>query len=318
MFIYKLIPSTKNYIWGGNKLRNKYNQTSEDERIAESWLMSAHDDGMSFLEVNGTVVSLKKFYETFPKLFGSRLNGTKNFPILVKLIDAEMNLSVQVHPDDSYAQTHEFGYGKNEMWIILEAEENSCITFGTTETLDKETFRNHIDKGTLECVLKTVPVKKGNVIFIPAKTIHSIGKGLVIYEIQQSSNLTYRVFDYDRKDSHGHKRDLHIDKAIDVANLNPLDVSVEPVGELQKFNTFTNTLLYNCEYFTATYYSVDGILTIDGNLNSFMLFTSIDGSFTILGDENALEIQKGESFFVSAVEKRVTISGHGSLIMTNM
>lgn len=217
----KLEPAFKEYLWGGSCLKAHFGKQSELERIAESWELSAHEAGQSVV-ADGRRRGMR--FGTYLQRIGKAAWGWKcqamdRFPILVKLLDAHMDLSIQVHPDDEYALVHEQEYGKNELWYILEAEENAAVYRGFSRDVSKEEVRRRIEDGTLQEVLARVPVKPGDALFIPAGTVHAIKGGVVACEIQQNSDSTYRLYDYDRRDAYGNKRALHVDKALDVLNL---------------------------------------------------------------------------------------------------
>jgi len=204
----KMIPVFKDYIWGGTKLKESYNKKSDMPVIAESWEVSTHPDGLSRI-ANGEFAG-----KTLKEVLGFDL------PILIKFIDATDNLSLQVHPDDDYARAKEGDRGKNEMWYIAEAEPGAELILGFKEKLSEDELRELINSGNILSKVSHIPVKAGDCYCIPAGMIHAIGKGIVIVEVQQSSNVTYRVYDYDRRDDDGNPRQLHIDKAIDVLDTN--------------------------------------------------------------------------------------------------
>ena len=210
----KLTPAYKDYIWGGTKLKTMYNKHSALDIVAESWELSAHKDGESIV-ADGPYSGLT--LTQYLNAIGNSALGTnaKNFdyfPILIKLIDARSALSVQVHPDDSYALEHEGEYGKTEMWYILDCEENASLYYGFKKDVTKEEYKNAIENNTLTDILNKIPVHKGDVFFIPAGTVHAIGAGILICEIQQNSNTTYRVYDYNRRDKKGNTRPLHVER----------------------------------------------------------------------------------------------------------
>ena len=219
---FELIPPIKDYIWGGTKLREEFGKESGLERLAESWELSCHKDGVSVIsggEFDG--MTLSEFVEEHPEALGKNCGRFEFFPVLIKLIDARDDLSVQVHPDDDYAMRVEGGYGKTEVWYVIDCEEGAELIYGFAEETDSDTFRRAIEEGTLLDIVNRVPVKKGDVFFIEAGTLHAIGKGILIAEIQQNSNTTYRVYDYGRLGADGKPRELHIDKALDVTRCTP-------------------------------------------------------------------------------------------------
>lgn len=218
MEIMKLIPTGKDYLWGGTRLRDEYGKKIDMTHLVESWECSVHPDGSSFVE-NGQHKGkkLKEVLEAHPEYIGTKANGV--FPILAKFIDAKKDLSVQVHPDDEYALEHENDNGKTEMWYIIDADEGARLIYGFKHKVLKEILEQAIEKGELDKHLQKVEVHKGDLYFVPAGTVHGIGKGILLAEKQESFNVTYRVYDYDRVDKNGKKRQLHFDKAVQVMDM---------------------------------------------------------------------------------------------------
>ena len=214
MRIEKLFPACKDYLWGGNKLKENYGKQTDLTPCAESWELSFHKDGQTLL-VDGTKLSDKV---TAIEL-GENVTEFSFFPVLIKFIDAAQNLSVQVHPSDEYALKHEDSLGKTEMWYIVEAEEGAGLYLGFNQNVTKEEYEKAIQENRLTDYLNFYKVQAGESYFIPSGTIHAIAKGCLICEIQQNSNVTYRVYDYGRKDKNGKERELHVDKALKVTNL---------------------------------------------------------------------------------------------------
>lgn len=308
---FKLIPPLKDYIWGGTRLRDEYGKKTTLNRIAESWELACHKDGTSIIsggEYDG--MSLEQFRTEHPEAFGINCTKSEKFPVLVKLIDARDNLSVQVHPDNKYALEHEGEYGKTEMWYIVDCEPDSELIYGFKDKISKKEFRSAIENNTLLDKVNRVPVKKGDVFFIKAGTLHAIGKGILIAEIQQNSNTTYRVYDYDRKDSDGNPRELHIDKAVDVTKLKP--------SELPERNP-QNKLLARCKYFRTYKENIESESHWHKNKNSFTHILVTDGEGTLFSSEGYftynMKFTKGESIFVPA-GIRWLINGKCSIIYT--
>lgn len=222
MLPLKLKPSFKRYLWGGDSINMIYKKETPEPPVAESWEISAHPDGLSYIsggEYDG--MTIPQLCEKYGKdFYGDSMPEDSEFPLLLKILDAKDNLSIQVHPNDEYAFINENGSkGKTEAWYILYAEKGASLIYGFKEDISKKQFKKAIENGTLEDILNKVECKKGDVFYIPAGTVHAIGKGLLVAEIQQSSNTTYRVYDYNRRDKEGKFRELHIDKAIDVSNV---------------------------------------------------------------------------------------------------
>jgi len=247
MEILKLVPECKDNIWGGVKLKEKYGKKTDKDPVAESWELSFHKDGPTRLE-NG-----KTLQETVTaKELGKNCDGFPFFPMLVKLIDAKQDLSVQVHPSDAYALKNENSFGKTEMWYIVEADEGAKIYLGFKKDVSQEEYEAAIKNNTLIELLNAFEVQAGDCYFIPSGTIHAIGTGCLICEIQQNSNLTYRVYDYGRKDKNGKERELHVEKALKVTNLSKYEY--KPL----RISTQQGELLGLSRYFTTTSMAVDG------------------------------------------------------------
>jgi len=313
---FELIPPIKDYIWGGTKLREQYGKESALERLAESWELSCHRDGVSVIsggEFDG--MTLPEFIFEHPEALGRNCGRFADFPVLIKLIDARNDLSVQVHPDDEYALRVEGEYGKTEVWYIVDCDEGAELIYGFAEETDTETFRKAIEEGTLLDIVNRVPVKKGDVFFIRAGTLHAIGKGILIAEIQQSSNTTYRVYDYGRLGADGKPRELHIDKALDVTECKPPTVKY---GQPVRVNMagMWRTPIAECEYFSAEKYDIFRSLTV-GSPDTFTHLLFLGGEADIMYDgECVIHAKKGSSVFVPAGTDTCDIKGKCTVIIT--
>lgn len=304
--ILKLVGVTKELIWGGTRLREEYGK-SGGECIAESWELSCHHDGLSVIdggEFDG--MTLKQFISENSNAVGD-FSGN-DFPLLIKLIDAHDDLSVQVHPDEEYAVKNEGDHGKTEMWYILNCEPDSYIIFGFNEDMTKEDFRRSIEDNTLTDKVNIVPVKKGDVFLIRAGTLHAIGKGCLIAEIQQSSNVTYRVYDY------GRPRELHIEKALDVTDTKRTSIPQNKTGRAISENI---TELMVCEFFSVYRENISGVGEIHQNNKSFNHMLVLDGTGSITDGSTALDVKKGESFFITAGTPW-KISGKCTVLFTSL
>lgn len=303
MDIVKLTPAYKSIIWGGNKLKTDYGKITDLTPLAESWELSFHEAG-ECTTPDGTPLSRAV---TEAEL-GDNCLGFDFFPVLVKFIDAQDKLSVQVHPADDYALANENSLGKTEMWYIVDADEGAGIYLGFKEDVSREEFERAIEQKTLTDYLKFIPVKPGESYFIPAGTIHAICSGCLICEIQQNSNITYRVYDYGRRDKNGNERELHVKKALDVTNTK----AVEP-KELN-IRTKEGTLKGINRFFTATLVEIDAAATFDKDTASFRCFTCLNGEGSV-GD---VKIRKGESVFVPAGHEQFVLDGKFTAIMTTI
>ena len=306
--ILKLSPSFKDYIWGGNKLMTQYGVKDMD-RVAEAWVLSAHPDGPSYLP-DGTTFA-DKLAEVGADAVGKNAAAFKDFPQLIKLIDAQSDLSVQVHPSDEYALKNEGQYGKTEMWYILDAEEGAGIYYGFQKDVSRAEMEEAIRTNTLTDILRFVPVQPGESYFIPSGTIHAIGKGLLIAEIQQNSNVTYRVYDYGRKDAQGNTRPLHVEKALEVSDLTRAADAVEPTQTVVEGGVFTE--VSSCSYFTVTKLEADGTVAID-NPDSFIAVLITEGDGTIDGEK----FVQYDTFFIPAGSDPVELSGKFQALLSEV
>ena len=306
----KLTPAFKDYLWGGTKLKEKYNKKSDLDIVAESWEMSCHKDGQSIVttgEYNGKTLS--EYVEILGKdALGKKAEKFSYFPLLIKFIDAKDNLSIQVHPADEYALRVEGEYGKTEMWYVLEAEEGAYLYYGFNRDITKEEFAERIKNNTILEVLNKVNVKSGDVFFIDAGTVHAIGAGLMICEIQQNSNTTYRVYDYDRRDKEGNARPLHVEKAIEVSKLTK-------APELKKAE---NDVLASCEYFTVKKAMVNGEKVVKIDESSFISLIVVNGNGEITLGDDKLEAAKGDSIFVPAQNGEIKMNGDMEVIVSGL
>ncbi len=298
--IFSLKPAFQDYIWGGTRLRDEWGKECDFPRIAESWEVSCHENGLSRISETGE--TLRDYLKKHPEAIGTK-RLSDDFPVLMKLIDAQDDLSVQVHPDEKFAMEVEHSHGKTEMWYVVDALPDASVIYGLKEKITREEMEKHIQNGTFLSVLRRVPVKTGDVFFIPAGTIHAIGKGCLIAEIQQSSDITYRVYDYDRKDANGKKREIHVDKAIRAANLEP---TVAP--------RFSDGVLGECEYFSVREKTVCDSETLHISEKSFLAVLVLGGEGSIGGKP----YKKGDAFFVPAKESDVKLFGNGKLLLTSL
>ena len=313
MALLKLRPSYKDYLWGGHRLVEKYNKEFDGDILAESWELSCHPDGPSYV-VNGSYAgkTLQEYIDLEgKKVLGNNCQKFEEFPILAKFIDAKDNLSIQVHPDNEYALKNEGQYGKTEMWYIMDCEEGAFLYYGFKKEVSKEEFEERIKTDTLLEVLNAVPVHKGDVLFIEAGTIHAIGKGIVIAEIQQNSNVTYRVYDFGRVGKDGKKRELHIDKAVEVTNRVPIS---------RKNTCYPHVA--SCDYFTVDCLNMDGKLmsSMTGSVGeeSFASILIMEGEGTISCGGETIPYRKGDSFFMSAGSGEYEISGECEALITTV
>lgn len=306
----KLAPVYKDYIWGGTKLNKSFGKRSGLERIAESWELCIHKYGESRVdggELDGCTLSehLDKYGR---ELLGKNALEFDRFPVMIKFIDAADNLSVQVHPSDEHALANENEYGKTEVWYILECEEDACLHIGLNRDVTRDELEARIRDNTLTDIINKVPVKRGDVYFIEAGTIHAIGRGTVICEIQQNSNTTYRVYDYGRRDKNGNTRELHIDKALDVINRRRYTPE----------NNGNGALIAKCKYFTAEKVNCDGTAEILLGKDSFRSLIIADGEGELSLGEQKIQVKRGDSIFVPAQSGRVVVCGKCEIVVTHV
>ena len=307
----KLTPAFKDYLWGGVRLKSEFNKNCDLDRVAESWELSAHKDGQSVV-ADGAYKGLT--LSEYVTAIGKDALGTASakydyFPLLIKLIDAKGDLSVQVHPSDAYALEHEGEYGKTEMWYVLDCDEGAALYYGFTRDVTREEYENAIKEGKLTDILNRVDVKRGDVFFIPAGTVHAIGAGILICEIQQNSNTTYRVYDYNRRDKNGNLRPLHVEKALAVSDLRKSPALPEiPDG--------ADVLLAECGYFEVRRLRFDGEGAVTATAESFTALTVTEGEGTLVYDGGELDFAKGDTLFVPAQETSFAVKGDCEMILS--
>lgn len=311
---FLLQPIGKDYLWGGNKLNTIYNKEIEISPFAESWDCSTHEDGICFIRSGDFKnKTLKDVLKSHPYYLGKHsFNNEGELPILVKLIDSKDDLSIQVHPDDIYAKEKENNQlGKTEMWYVLDAEKESSIIYGFKQEINEDELIRSIAEEDIEKYLQKVKIKKDEVYLVNPGTIHAIGKGCLIAEIQENSNLTYRLYDYNRKDKNGNLRTLHIDKACDVINFNFKEEPHQPPRVLKYQKGEARELLSRCKYFEVYRMIVnsnEGICYQTNDL-TFKVLECVEGVGSISFDEELLNIKKGDCIFVPAESTKITIKG---------
>jgi len=324
---FLLAPAAKDYLWGGNRLNDEFEKNIDMTPLAETWECSTHPDGLSMVasgEYEG--MSLADVLKTHPEYIGSHPyenspNGRLELPILIKFIDADKDLSVQVHPDDEYAYKNENGQlGKSEMWYVLDAKKDSELVYGLERSLDKEEIRRRILDGTLEECLQKVPIEKDDVFFIEAGTIHAIGAGALIAEIQENSNLTYRLYDYDRVDKNGKKRELHTEKALDVSNLSKGVKPRQSMRVLKYKKGCATELLGRCRYFEVyrmllNTERVRDCVSYSTDQKSFRVLLCTSGCGVInMDDGDSINFFKGDCIFIPAESVNMRLHGRAQLL----
>lgn len=316
-----LTPVLKNYLWGGTRLSAEYGKGKNAERIAESWECSTHPHGESIIR-SGSYAgrTLRSVLKEHPEMIGTRqaeLCKEGELPVLVKILDAGENASIQVHPDDVYALVNENGsLGKTEMWYVLDAEKGAELVYGFAHDMDAERLKKSLADGSVEKYLQSVPVKKDDVFFIPPGCVHSVGAGILLVEIQENSDLTYRIYDFGRVDQGGQERKLHVEKALEVLNYQSSAEPRQPMRVLRYEPGCATEFLCRCKYF-----QVERKLISAGDFGSSVCFVPDEESFQILlcvsGDGYLqlqetgvrMEINAGDCVFVPAAGAAFRIGG---------
>ena len=317
MAVIKLEPAFKDYIWGGTRLRDDFGKRCDFDKVAESWELSCHKDGPSVVaEGKDKGLTLQQYIDKYGKeVLGTNCGRFESFPILIKLIDAKDNLSVQVHPDNEYALRVEGEYGKTEMWYVVDCDEGAELLYGFKHEISKDEFARRIADNTLLEVTNSVPVHKGDVFFIEAGTLHAIGKGILIAEIQQNSNTTYRIYDYGRVGKDGKPRELHVEKAKDVTRLAP--AKKYPETPVEKHEGYTSKLMAECEYFSTYILDIDGKAELEAGGDSFNNLLFLEGEGSVSGDD-IVEFKKGDSIFITAGTGKYTVNGKCKAVLTKI
>ena len=313
-----LKPAGKDYLWGGKRLNDEFAKEMDLTPLAETWECSTHPDGPSLVasglhkgkHLTEVLKEHTEYLGTHPKVNGE-------LPILIKLIDAGRDLSVQVHPDDIYAKNYENGQlGKTEMWYVLDADKNAKLIYGLRHDVDINTLRKSIENNTIEKYLQKISVKKNDVFYIDAGVIHAIGAGILVAEIQENSNLTYRLYDYNRVDKHGNRRKLHIDKAMEVAKLKKSSEPRQPLRVLKYSQGCASELLCRCQYFEVYRMIINterirSMVEYRADEVSFRVLLCIDGCGVILMDDgDYICFFKGDCIFFPADSDRVRLHGN--------
>ena len=322
---FLLKPAVKDYLWGGNRLNDDFNKGIDISPFAESWECSTHPDGESVVasgEYAGKVLS--QVLVDYPIFLGSHAllvtEGRPELPILIKLIDAKDDLSVQVHPNDEYARVHENGsLGKTEMWYVLSARKDSELVYGFRNDMTADEVRDEVRAGRIGFHLNHVHVEKDDLFFIEAGTVHAIGAGCLIAEIQENSNLTYRLYDYDRVDKNGKKRQLHLEKALEVMNLKSSLVPKQPMRLLKYRGGYASELLGRCKYFQVERVLLNTelqrkLVEFRTGSNSFHALLCVDGCGSISWDDGAMNFFKGDCIFVPADSEMLKLHGRAQIL----
>lgn len=320
---FLLRPAGKDYLWGGHRLNDDFAKGIDMQPLAETWECSTHPDGPSTV-ASGPFAGqpLPEVLRAHPEFLGSHIHSSDGqLPILIKFIDARQDLSVQVHPSDAYAREHENGQlGKSEMWYVVDTVGDASLIYGFNRTIDRQTLRQSLLDGSVERYLQKVRIQKGDVFFIPAGMVHAIGAGALVAEIQESSNLTYRMYDYGRPDKDGKPRPLHIDRALDVADLTGGITPRQPLRVLRYAPGRASELLCRCRYFVVERWVINterirAMAPLAATDRSFQVLLCVDGcgvAFPEGGD--ALPFFRGDCLFVPAGSVPLRLHGRAQLL----
>jgi len=315
---FLLKPASKDYLWGGSRLNDDFKFGIDIDPFAEAWVCSTHSDGCSVLATGETLSDVIKAH---PEYIGTHASTVANghFPILIKLIDANKDLSVQVHPDDEYSLANEGQLGKTELWYVLDAKKDASLVYGFNRDVEADEVKKAIDDGTVENLLNHVPVKKNDLFFIESGTVHAIGSGCLVAEIQENSNVTYRLYDYGRVDKNGEQRELNIDKGLEVAKLKASAAPRQPMRVLRYKSGCASELLCRCKYFqverlllnTEVNRELASYKTLE---NSFHALLCVDGCGIIAADGFMLNFFKGDCIFVPANSIEMKLHGQAQIL----
>jgi mannose-6-phosphate isomerase len=316
MELYPMVfePILKDRIWGGTKLKTDLGKTNlPTDTTGESWELSAVPGDVSVVKEGAYAGKpLSELLEKFPEeILGSKIHiqfGTQ-FPLLFKFLDAREDLSIQVHPNDELAKERHNSFGKTEMWYVMQADEGARIIVGFKHKSSADEYVQHLgDKNLIE-ILNEVPVKKGDVFFLETGTIHAIGAGIVIAEIQQTSDITYRIYDWDRVDANGKGRELHVQQALDAMNYNTTETQKYYAQEPNKSN-----VMVDCPYFTTSFLPLDGNAAVSKDGNSFTVYICTEGDFSVAFDEKKYDFSKGDTILIPAALKTYLLTGKATLL----
>lgn len=311
-----LQPVFQERIWGGEKLKEEFGYSIPSNITGEAWVISAHPNGPSVI-VNGALEgkTLADAWREHGELFNKKEGNEEEYPLLVKILDAADDLSVQVHPNDEYARNVEgVPYGKTECWYVLSAEEGAELVLGHHAST-KEELDRMVDDGEWANLLRKVKVKAGDFVYVPSGTIHAIGKGIVILETQQSSDITYRVYDYDRKDATGQTRELHLEKSKEVTNVPHRDAVVNQTVNV--LEGLTEKKLVEAEYFTVYHWLLNGTVTREQN-NDFLQVSVINGSAKLTINGQSFLLEKGTHFILPQTIQSYEIEGTAEFIVSHI
>ncbi|PRZ24169.1 type I phosphomannose isomerase catalytic subunit [Flavobacterium granuli] len=306
-------PILKERIWGGEKLKTVLNKPIVSKITGESWELSTVEGDVSII-ANGDLKgkSLTEIIEQWPnEVLGTEVYARfgKQFPLLFKFLDAREDLSIQVHPNDELAKKRHNSFGKTEMWYIMQADDDARIIVGFKENSNAKEYLESLKNKTLLTLLDDVKVKAGDVFFLETGTVHAIGAGMVVAEIQQTSDITYRIYDFDRKDAQGNTRELHVDLALDAINYNKVDTFKEYTKVVNQSNS-----IVDCPYFTTNFVPLDGEIEVKKEGKTFTVYMCIDGNFEIEYKGSKYHYKKGDTVLLAAAMNSYLLKGKASIL----
>ena len=305
MAFLRLKPVYKHSLWGNTRLKEQFNKQTDASVISESWELSVHPDGYSLIDSGNHK----------GKTLAEYLGFKENFPLLIKFIDTRQSTSIQVHPTQKYADKQEDVQAKTEAWYIADADKDAFLYMGFTKDMTEQEVRDKIQNNTLSEVLHKIPVQKGDLYFVPAGLIHAIGANILLYEVQQNSNTTYRLYDFNRRDQEGNLRALQVKEALEV-----MDFSVyhpeQILKEIHIENGYEQKDLLNCDYFRISEITIHEKYSFTAQ-KPFMVFTCLNGEGIIYDKQESLTFRKGDTVY-SDTEGILTIKGNCEVIQTTL
>ncbi|MBS7256645.1 type I phosphomannose isomerase catalytic subunit [Flavobacterium branchiicola] len=313
MYPMQFEPILKERIWGGEKLQTLLNKPITSKITGESWELSTVEGDVSLI-ANGDLKgkSLSEIINESPnEVLGTAVYARfgKQFPLLFKYLDAREDLSIQVHPNDKLAKERHNSFGKTEMWYVMQADTDARIIVGFKEDSSKEEYVENLNNKTLISILDDVKAKQGDVFFLETGTVHAIGAGLVVAEIQQTSDITYRLYDFDRTDAQGNKRELHVDLALDAINYKKTDT----YKKYAKVANASNAIV-DCSYFTTNFIPLQGEVQVDKNGETFTVYMCTEGNFEIEIEDKKYSYKKGDTILLPASVNKFVLNGNASLL----
>lgn len=313
LYPLQFFPIIKDRIWGGTKLKTVLNKTIISEISGESWEISTVPNDISIVK-NGVLKdkSLNELIDSYPsEILGNQVYQRfgKQFPLLFKFIDAKSDLSIQVHPNDELAQKRHNSFGKTEMWYVMQADDEARLIVGFKHKSSPEEYLKNLQNKTLETILDSKKVAQGDVFFLATGTVHAIGAGTVIAEIQQTSDITYRIYDFDRVDANGNKRELQLEHAMDAINFNVVKSKIEYPKQINQSNE-----VVHCPYFKTNFIALNEQLSIQNDKDSFLVYMCVEGNFEIDLENQKYAYKKGDTVLIPAEIKDFKLLGNASLL----